>query len=62
MIFYGYGDRSFTLLKSYATGSDFYPFSFPICDFNNDNHLDIVLDVFKKQAINCNILFAQCKI
>ena len=42
-IFYGYGNGTFSTIIIYAVASDSYPVSVAVADFNNDDHLDIVV-------------------
>ncbi|CAF4017853.1 unnamed protein product, partial [Adineta steineri] len=42
-IFYGNGDGTFSNVSLYPTGTNSYPISVAIADFNEDNRLDIVV-------------------
>ncbi|CAF1085715.1 unnamed protein product [Adineta ricciae] len=50
-IFFGHGDGLLTDPISYSTGSGSYPTSVAISDFNNDQHLDIVVTNFNTDNI-----------
>jgi hypothetical protein len=42
-VFLGYGDGTFGVMTTYATGSESTPYGVTIGDFNNDNQLDIAV-------------------
>jgi hypothetical protein len=50
-IFYGVGNGKFTLPKIYSTGTNSQPSSIAICDFNNDNRVDIAITLSNKDSI-----------
>ncbi|CAF2216805.1 unnamed protein product [Rotaria magnacalcarata] len=42
-VIFGFGNGSFEIRKTYSTGYDSHPYSVTVSDFNNDNHLDIIV-------------------
>lgn len=57
-IFFGFGNGSFSKSMKLLADRDFTLFGFPLGDFNNDQHLDIVVfDVAEKELI---VLITQC--
>jgi hypothetical protein len=54
-VLYGYGNSSFGNLQTYATGDGFNPTHVNVGDFNNDNHLDLI--VSDETSSNVGIFF-----
>jgi hypothetical protein len=51
VIFYGYGDGSFELARTYSTGYGSKPYAITAADFNNDNQLEIVVALWSNGNI-----------
>jgi hypothetical protein len=51
VVFYGYGDGNFTLIKTFSTGFNSNPTSIAICDLNNNSRPDLAITYFSKASI-----------
>ena len=51
MIFIRDGSQPFLSMTTYSTGDDSLPQSMAIADFNNDNHLDIIVANYGKNTV-----------
>ena len=45
-VFLGYGNGSFSILKTYSTGEDSTPIAITVVDVDIDGHLDIIVPNF----------------
>ena len=50
-IFYGYGDGTFAVYKTYSTGYKSEPLAFVVYDFNNDTRLDLAIGYQTKDSV-----------
>ncbi|CAF2739210.1 unnamed protein product [Rotaria sp. Silwood2] len=46
VIYFGYGNGSFRLARTYSTGFGSHPYNIAVADFNNDTQLEIVVGLY----------------